>query len=127
MFKVVIISFFSLLVLLPACRIGVIYGYYFLNQAYITQEFCVNIAEPALMCSGKCYVNEWIEAQTTSTETPIPAISTEDLRPVFQLIPERPSLVLGAMWAVQPKSPPAYQEAYRFLYVPSNFKPPQVF
>lgn len=126
MFKVAIISLFSLLVLLPACRVGVIYGYYFLNQAYITQEFCVNIAEPALMCSGKCYVNNWIESQTTPTEAPIPAISTEDLRPVFQLIPEHPGLALGVVKEDQKKNILVFQDAYRFLYVPSSFKPPRV-
>lgn len=126
MLKVTIISFLSLLVLLPACRIGVIYGYYFLNKAYITQEFCINVAEPALMCSGKCYVNEWIESQSTPDETPIPAISTEDLRPVFQLLPESFSPATAAGLGKQPKNLPAYQEAKGALYIPSNFKPPQV-
>ncbi|GAB5552407.1 MAG: hypothetical protein Sapg2KO_19980 [Saprospiraceae bacterium] len=82
--------------------------------------------EPELMCSGKCYVNDWIKAQTRPGEAPIPAISTEDLRPVFQLIPEHPGLALGLMKTVKKKSLPVFQDAYRFLYVPSNFKPPQV-
>lgn len=126
MIRVIIISFFSLLVLLPACRVGVIYGYYFFNKAYITQTFCVNISEPALMCSGKCYISEWVEAQSTSDEAPIPAISLEDLRPTFQLMPDQPSLAVGMISSIWQRNLPLYQDAYRFLYASSNFKPPRV-
>ena len=124
--KSVVISMLCLLTVVPALRLSIIYGAYELNKTQITEAYCINIDKPALMCSGKCYVNDIIaqSAASDSDQAPLPAV--EDLRPIVPFFPEcscLPPLVV----AQQGQSLPVIaDEALRQrLYTAAVFKPPR--
>lgn len=44
---------------------------YFINQAEITELFCINKAQPQLQCNGKCHlIKELVKADTQNEEMP---------------------------------------------------------
>ena len=65
MYRIALISILCFLAVVPAFRLSIIYGCYELNKEHITNTYCVNIDEPVLMCSGKCYVNDIIDLTIT--------------------------------------------------------------
>jgi len=126
MFKTVLISILSLLSVVPALRLSIIYGCYELNKEHITNTYCVNIDEPALMCSGTCYVNDIIAESSADDggQAPLPAV--EDLRPITPFFHE--ALCCTAPIAARDAQPlPGTFTAslHHRLYAASIFKPPR--
>lgn len=127
MFRIALISILGLLSVVPALRLSIIYGCYELNKEHITNTYCVNINEPVLMCSGKCYVNDIIAESSTEdgTQAPLPAV--EDLRPIIPFFTE--NTCCAATIAVRDGQPlPAIftENLHHRLYAASIFKPPQI-
>jgi len=126
MFRTALISIMCLLSVVPALRLGIIYGCYELNKEHITNTYCVNINEPVLMCSGTCYVNDIIAESSAEdgAQAPLPAV--EDLRPIIPFFTE--GLCCTATIAVRDRQPlPAIftENLHHRLYADSIFKPPR--
>ncbi|WP_235291224.1 hypothetical protein [Portibacter lacus] len=66
--KKVIILLFTLAVTLSSVRELVIYSTYYLNIEYISNQLCININEPELMCFGKCYLEDQLINQTSNNQ-----------------------------------------------------------
>ena len=94
------------------------------NRARIVEYYCVNKAEPELMCFGSCYISEvtvnFVESEKESTPT--------------RLLEERPPVTLFlTVVPAFPTTVPADFDASRFsyqafsglLYHQNIFKPPQ--
>ena len=88
MYRIALISILCFLAVVPAFRLSIIYGCYELNKEHITNTYCVNIDEPVLMCSGKCYVNDIIAESSADDGTQAPLPVADDLRPITPFFPE---------------------------------------
>jgi autonomous glycyl radical cofactor GrcA len=42
------------------CKLGIV-AHWKINQAAITQKYCVNKAKPALKCNGKCHLKKQLQ------------------------------------------------------------------
>jgi hypothetical protein len=68
---------FSILILAQAFHLPVLSVWLNVHQEYIAANLCENRFEPALMCSGRCYINaqtaEAIGQQNDQEEAPLTA------------------------------------------------------
>jgi len=126
MYRIALISILCLLAVVPALRLSIIYGCYELNKEHITNTYCVNIDEPVLMCSGKCYVNDIIAESSADDGAQAPLPVVEDLRPITPFFPE--GFCCAAIIAVRDGQPlPVIftENLHHRLYAASIFKPPR--
>lgn len=125
--KLALISMLCLLTAVPVLRLVIIYGCYELNKEYITKNYCVNIDEPALMCSGKCYVNGIIAESSAEDGAPHPLPAVDDLRPIILFFHEGFCCSVSIAVRNGRLLPALLTEDLRHrLYSASVFKPPRV-
>ena len=82
------------LVLLQTFSREVLVVDYALNQATITARFCVNKAQPALHCNGKCHFAKQLrQQQERENQLPSPLKERLEMLPVGadSLVPPRPA------------------------------------
>ncbi|MDX1908595.1 MAG: hypothetical protein SF053_16275 [Bacteroidia bacterium] len=110
----------GLLLLQSFNRVGLV-AYYYLNQAYITDVFCVNKSRPELKCNGQCYLMQKIR-QADEREARQPQTTPEHLgKEIF---------VVCSLEPVQPEAPA--QTILPVIYppemrlVPSGIRPAPV-
>jgi hypothetical protein len=68
----VLISIALIFLLQPASKLIIAIQFY-MNQEYIAQTMCVNRNKPEVLCSGKCVLNNMMEASEESEKQQIPA------------------------------------------------------
>lgn len=82
--RTIFISLFIGLVLLQTFDKATIIIHYQMNKDYIIENFCVNIDEPELMCSGKCYLSFELAQQEQEQQNPLLKVETKELTYVLQ-------------------------------------------
>lgn len=108
---------------------GLIYTYYILNKAYITQHFCKNKARPTLKCNGKCHLKEVLSIATKekkSEQTPLSNL--EEIKvPIlfFQAIEQIKIPCTSEQIATQSKAVFTYSFQYSCPTIQTIFHPPQ--
>lgn len=79
MLRKLIIYFFVVAIAVQAGRDALTGLWYLANQKAITEQYCVNKAEPLLMCQGKCYLQNVLEEQhQPSDEHPFKLPASEE-------------------------------------------------
>lgn len=81
--KVIAISI-SFLILLTSVKDVATYGYFYLNQEYITDLFCINKDKPEILCSGKCYLKASLAENQEEKEEKSSRTQQEE-RPIYLL------------------------------------------
>jgi hypothetical protein len=126
-YRIAIISALTFLSVVPAFQLGIIYGFYALNKVQITNEYCVNIDKPQLMCSGKCYVNEIVapanDTGTSKAQLPI-SLDFQQITPC--LIDDNLLPAFGVRSYSQPLPAILNKTLYKWLFAAAVFKPPKV-
>lgn len=110
---------------------GLIYTYYTLNKAYITQHFCENKAKPSLKCNGKCHLKEVLSIaskEKKSEQSPIPNLEEIKVPILFfqaieqsYIVPYTPERI-----GTQSKAVFAYSFQYSCQTIQRIFHPPKV-
>lgn len=67
----VLISIAFIFLLQPASKLIIAIQFY-INQEHIAQTMCVNRNKPEVLCSGKCVLNNMMEASEESEKQQIP-------------------------------------------------------
>ncbi len=115
----------GLLMMVPAFHLNLIYTLYHFNKTYIAQKYCVNLDQPALMCSGKCYINKVI-AQTQDQQSDSPLPRSKDKISVFLFPPPEMEKPAYRVFSFCRLDIPLPTPAYEHLFIPSIFHPPRV-
>ncbi len=68
----VLISIALIFLLQPASKLIIAIQFY-INQEHIAQTMCVNRNKPEVLCSGKCVLNNMMEASEESEKQQIPS------------------------------------------------------
>lgn len=68
----VLISIALIFLLQPANKLIIAIQFY-INQEHIAQTLCVNRNKPEVLCSGKCVLNNMLEASEESEKQQIPS------------------------------------------------------
>lgn len=109
---------------------GLIYTYYSLNKAYITQHFCENKAKPSLKCNGKCHLKEVLSIASKEKKSEQNLPNLEEIKvPIlfFQAIEQRCTVPYKSEGiATQGKAVFAYLFQYSCPAIQRIFQPPQV-
>ncbi|MEM9848241.1 MAG: hypothetical protein AAF847_10155 [Bacteroidota bacterium] len=119
--KAIAISFTCLLLLQSFDQLRLMV-YYHLFQDYITANYCVNVAAPQLMCSGRCYLDTQFEAAQEKQQQIPSSIVADQLLDYF-LIPEQPVYAFDITEAEKTKF--AELSFYPFLLIYSLLRPPR--
>lgn len=110
---------------------GLIYTYYTLNKAYITQHFCENKATPALECNGKCHLKEVLSIASKEKKTEqAPLSNLEELKaPIlfFQALKE-PNTIAYKLEQTPAQSKAVFRYSFQYSYqaIQRILQPPQV-
>ena len=126
-----LVLLFIIIVGVQTVHQGLIYTYYTLNKAYITQHFCKNKATPTLKCNGKCHLKEVLSIATKEKKTEQAPISNlEELKtPIlfFQALKE-PNTIAYKLEQTTPQSKAVFRYSFQYSYqaIQSILQPPQV-
>ena len=112
--------------LLQSGREAAIGLWFWANQQWVTEHYCVNKEEPLLMCQGKCYLQKVIETEAqkdASSPAKIPA--PEERMPFHAILSPR---LLKAGFLVAPllgKSIFYYYSPHSVELASTLFRPPR--
>ena len=111
--------------LLQSGREAAIGLWFWANQQWVAEAYCINKDEPLLMCQGKCYLQKVIETEA-SEDSPAPAKipAPEERMPFYALLAPR---LLKAGFSGTPRSGNSqfsYLPLYSVELTASLFRPP---
>lgn len=119
--RTVSILLFISLVLLQTMDKASIIIHYQVNKDYIIENFCENIDEPELMCSGKCYLSFELAQNEQEKQNPLLKIGTNELTYVLQ---EQGSLL--ALNSIRKNAIPTfYISPELYIHIGDIFHPPR--
>lgn len=105
-------------------RDGVTYVDFKINQDYYITNYCINIDQPELLCSGKCYLGEQLK-QGQDIEKNWPAGKIE-IKSMVYILPTTPTLVLHKKKIHSEKKLIQYKPSfYHSNYLDKDLQPPQ--
>jgi len=106
------------------CKDLLTYAYFYANQDYIANNFCVNRDVPEILCSGRCYLKKSIEAnQKDHQDVPNPTTEKKTI-PVF-LSMENNALLSYAFGEGTDLKIDYLSDSYSFTYLNRIFHPPK--
>lgn len=105
------------------CRLGIV-GWFYLNQAYIAKELCVNRFEVASSCEGGCYLDSMLqEVEQEAEKLPEYLLSLQEL--LLFNITSFPFTLTLLPAGQQQKLPAVLVESWNSSEMEGIFRPPR--
>ncbi|MCB9267180.1 MAG: hypothetical protein H6558_19320 [Lewinellaceae bacterium] len=113
--------------LLQSGREAAIGLWFWANQQWVTEHYCVNKEEPLLMCQGKCYLQKVIETEAPEKGAPLGKLpAPEERMPFNALLAPRSFKAVWPITLVFGKPSFHYLAPCSVECGPSLFRPPRV-
>jgi len=111
-----------LFILAQTWRDSAMFTYYYFQQEYITEQYCVNILRPELMCNGKCYLNDVLldlDEESAPDAAIFIAVQKVPIWFFFHYLGQNSEILF-------PKTPSSFFWVNHYRYLPerSVFRPP---
>ncbi|MEO0722962.1 MAG: hypothetical protein AAFZ63_00380 [Bacteroidota bacterium] len=106
-------------------KIGILIDFK-INQDFIAETLCVNIDEPILMCSGRCYLADQLKKAGEREEEQIPSSKKERLEVVQYHSKSAPDFFLLANYYGRQLNPACAEVFYTSSFVADIFRPPKL-
>lgn len=81
--KIFATIFLTLTVFVQTFSTFIIRADFFLNQAYIAKNLCINRDKPMMHCNGKCYLSKKLKDQEKQDQSPVSKTERFDVQPFF--------------------------------------------
>lgn len=95
---------------------------YLRNQDIITDLFCINKAQPQMMCKGKCYLKQQLEDKKEDSHQ---ETTLEDRQVVQYVLAPSPKVEFQGLEPIpQSKTPNWEADTYHHLYCTDTYRPP---
>ncbi len=114
----------AIVILFSLCKDAWMYLSFTMNQEYISENLCINISKPQLMCNGACFLTEKLATSKEKEQTS--SLPVPDNSPSFSSFLVAPLVVLSFNFiGIKSTISTALNMGYCSDFITLLFRPPK--